>query len=381
MKKFLLAIFFFLFAYMSPALAVENPHKNPNNKIGIHILFDHELEKAVELVNSNGGKWGYVTIPIQNNDRDLIKWQLFMTRAKKLQVIPIIRLATEGDYFNTNVWKKPTPEDVVDFANFLDSLNWPTKNRYVIIYNETNRADEWGGQVNPEEYASLLSFSVNVFKSKSNDFFIIGGGLDNAAPDDYPQYMDQYTYLKRMQEAVPGIFNQIDGFASHSYPNPGFMQPPNILTKRSIASYIFERDLIREFRNDKDIPIFITETGWSAPHITDQMKAQYYQEAFASTWSDPGIVAVTPFLLHAGDGPFTGFSFIDSKGNATAQMQAIIKMPKVAGKPGLSPYVLGIDKQMIAEYPSRDFRNSFNSDSTLSISIFAQDTFKWVMKL
>lgn len=380
MKKVILILFIILF-YPSNAFAVVNPLRNPNNKIGIHILFDNELEKAADLVNSNGGKWGYVTIPIQSTDRDLIKWQIFMTRAKKLEIIPIIRLATEGDYFDTSVWKKPTPEDVLDFANFLDSLDWPTKNRYVIIYNETNRGDEWGGEVNPEEYASLLSFSVNVFKSKSEDFFVIGGGFDNAAPDDYPKFMDQYTYLKRMQEAVPGIFNQIDGFASHSYPNPGFMQPPQVLTRKSIASFIYERNLIREFRNDKDIPMFITETGWNAPHITDQMKAQYYGQAFASVWSDPGVIAVTPFLLHAGDGPFTGFSFIDSKGVSTPQMQAIMKMPKVAGKPDLSPYVLGIEKQLTANYPKRDFRNSLESGSPLSISIFAQDTFKWVMKL
>lgn len=381
MKKILFLLFIIFFVSASKTFAIENPHKNPNNKIGIHILFDHELEKASELVNSNGGRWGYITIPIQNSDRDLIKWQLFMDRAKKHEVIPIIRLATEGDYFNTHVWKKPTPEDVVDYANFLDSLNWPTKNRYVIIYNETNRADEWGGQVNPGEYASILSFAVNVFKSKSDDFFIIGGGLDNAAPDSLPQYMDQYTFLKRMQEAVPGIFNQIDGYASHSYPNPGFMQPPDVITRKSISSFIFERNLIREFVNDKDIPIFITETGWNAPHITDQMKANYYKEAFASVWSDPAIVAVTPFLLHAGEGPFTGFSFINKKGTPTLQMQALMKIPKVEGKPSLSPYILGLEKLLTSDYPQKDFRDSLKSDSSLSISILAQDTFKWVMRL
>ena len=379
MNKLLFLIIFFLF-FPTKTLAIDDPHKNPNNKIGIHILFDHELEKSAELVNSNGGSWGYVTIPIQNGDRDLIKWQLFMNRAGKLRVIPIFRLASEGDYFNTNVWKKPTPEDIVDFANFLDSLTWPTKNRYVIIYNEMNRGDEWGGTVNPSEYASILSFSVNVFKSKSDDFFIISGGLDNAAPDQYPDYMNQYTYLKRMQEAVPGIFNQIDGISSHSYPNPGFMQPPSILTSKSISSFKYERELIREYRN-KDIPIFITETGWNAPHLSDEMKASFYQEALATVWADPGIVTITPFLYNAGDGPFKGFSFLKQDGSPTAQMDLFLQMPKVAGKPSLPPYVLGIEKHILNSYPERDFSSSSELNSSFSISIFAQDTFRWIMKL
>src|SRR3989344_2503379 len=113
-------IIFFFSTY--PAYAVENPLGVPNNKIGIHILFPEEIDQASSLINTNGGDWGYVTIPIQAIDKNLLKWQAFMDRAKTLHVIPIIRLATEGDYFNTKVWRKPTGEDVLDFANFLSSL-------------------------------------------------------------------------------------------------------------------------------------------------------------------------------------------------------------------------------------------------------------------
>ena len=132
MKRFLaitiLIILGALFLCPKPSFAIENPLSSPNNKIGVHILFASEINKAAELVNSNGGDWGYVVIPIQSGDRDLEKWQKFMNDARKLHVIPIIRLATEGDYFNTSVWRKPSEEDVLDFANFLNSLEWPVKN-------------------------------------------------------------------------------------------------------------------------------------------------------------------------------------------------------------------------------------------------------------
>src|SRR5215469_12078387 len=142
LKIRVLMLLFFLCAFfiiVKPAGASENPLAVANNKIGIHILDPSELPAAAKLVNNNGGDWGYVTIPIQSADEDLVKWQKFMDACKKYHVIPIIRLATQGDYFNTQVWRKPNENDIVDFANFLNSLEWPTKNRYIIVFNEVNR--------------------------------------------------------------------------------------------------------------------------------------------------------------------------------------------------------------------------------------------------
>ncbi len=379
--RHILSLIFFLFIllfFTKPVLAIEDPRVLPNNKVGIHILFDHELDEAAGLVNSNGGDWGYVTIPIQIGDRDILKWQTFMDQAREHHVIPIIRLASEGDYFNTKVWKKPQFSDIVDFANFLDSLNWPTKNRYIIVFNEVNRGDEWGGEVNPAEYAEILSFAVTIFKSKSQDFFIISAGLDNAAPEQFPDYMNQYNYMRLMNQAVPGVFSQIDGFSSHSYPNPGFSQPPYVDTPKSISSFSYERELILQYRN-RDIPIFITETGWNAPSISEDTKAEYYKEAFESVWSDPDIVAITPFLLHAGGGPFHGFSFMDTNNQPTKQYNAIEKLPKIKGTPTQTAYVLGIQREAKPFLPSRTFNKT--SDQTFSISDTAQEMFRWMMKL
>lgn len=379
MQKLLFFIIF-LFVFTAGVHAASNPLKFANNKIGIHILFDYELEAAADFVNSSGGQWGYVTIPIQIGDRDLIKWQSFMDRARMHQIIPIVRLASEGDYFNTKVWKKPSAFDIIDFANFLDSLAWPTKNRYIVIFNEPNRYDEWGGSIDPADYANLLSFAVNVFKSKTQDFFIISAGMDNAAPQQPPYYMNEYSFLRSMDKAVPGIFNQIDGISSHSYPNPGFSQPPDLITDKSIHSFKFERELVNELSN-KDIPVFITETGWNAPHLTDEIKASYYSDAFSDVWSDPGIVAVTPFILHAGDGPFKGFSFLKSDGNPSLQMETLLNIPKVKGQPILAPIVLGSEKQLKQTYPVKNFTHYTAYKPSNTISILAQRTFKWMMKL
>lgn len=381
MKQLLLTFSFLvlsIFSFTQSAHAVEDPLASPNNKIGIHILFPSELSEAAQLVNGNGGDWGYVVIPIQSGDRDLVKWQAFMDEAEEKHLIPILRLATEGDYFNTAAWRKPQPEDILDFANFLHSLEWPTKNRYVIVFNEVNRGDEWGGETDPADYAQLLSYSVSVFKSRSQDFFMIGGGFDNAAPNQGTQYINQYTYMQQMDAAIPGIFNQIDGYASHSYPNPAFSQPPSVNTRMSISSFSFERALLNQLTTKK-LPIFITETGWSTDGVNDDLRAEYYIQAFSTAWSDPDIVTVTPFLLRA-SGPFAPFSFIKEDGSHTKQFTTIKNMTKVKGSPLLTKTVLGVQEQI----PSPEIEKKFTPDQdekTVSLSHALQFAFSWMMGL
>ena len=331
----LVVLFFFFFIFPQKLLAIEDPLSVTNNKIGVHILFPSELKEAAILVNSNGGDWGYVTIPIQAGEKDIVKWQKFMNEARTYHIIPLIRLATEGDYFNTVVWRKPKDEDIVDFANFLSSLDWPTQNKYVIIFNEVNRADEWGGGPNASEYAQILDFAVFVFKQRSSDFFIISSGLDNASATIDGQSVNPFTFLRQMNQAVPGVFDRIDGLASHSYPNPAFSKPPDRLDRESIATYRFEKNLLYSFGRKK-IPIFVTETGWSRASVSDDTASSYFTYAFEHVWNDEDLVTITPFLLKAGPGQFGNFSLVDVGGNPNKKYQAVLDLHKVIGTPKLT---------------------------------------------
>lgn len=383
MKKILALFILFLSIFLITApktFAIEDPFAHPNNKIGIHILFPSELQNAAKLVNSNGGEWGYVLIPIQSGDKDLQKWQAFMDQCKDLHLIPIIRLATEGDYFNTAVWRKPNLNDIVDFANFLDSLNWPTKNRYVIVFNEVNRGDEWGGTPDPAGYAQLLSYAVTAFKERSPDFFIISAGMDNAAPTT-SIFTNEYTYLTQMNQAVPGIFNQIDGIASHSYPNPAFSQPPTVNTRMSIYSFSYEKALVDSLSN-KPHPVFITETGWSQDAVGKQNAATYFMQALNTPWNDSSIVAITPFLLQAGNPPFATFSFLDASGSPSPLYTAVANLPKTKGEPTLNESVLAAqttetDFQMKKFIPSP----SQPDKKTMQLALDFKEVFKWLLRV
>lgn len=374
-------MYLFLFQLVPSVYSVD-PLSFPNNKFGVHILFSSEIGDAAKLVNSSGGDWGYVTIPIQAGDKNLVKWQKFMDKARELHVIPIIRIATEGDFFNKKVWRKPIDEDIIDFANFLNSLDWPTKNRYVVILNEVNRSDEWGQDPNPKAYAEILQYALAVFKSKHSDFFIISAGLDNAAANISKESMDEYKFMTEMNNAVPGIFNQIDGLGSHSYPNPAFLQPPSVDTPKSISSFKYEKDLAEKLSN-KSLPVFITETGWSLDMVNESKMASYYEEAFKTVWNDENIVAVTPFLLKAGTGPFSQFSLINIHGAPTLGYKALEKIQKVKGNPKLpDDYIkIGIDNPQSNLIPKKDFLDDPTSKKDSFIQLDTVKTIlKWLIK-
>lgn len=360
------------------SFAVYDPVSVDNNKYGIHILFPDEITEAANLVNSTGGDWGYVTIPIRASERNIIKWQKFMNDCKIYHIIPIIRLATEGDYFIKDSWEKPSNYYAIDFANFLNSLDWPTKNRYVVIFNETNRGDEWGGTPSASEYADILNNAVTAFKQRSDKFFIIMGGLDNASVDINGVSENQFNYMREMNEAVPGIFERIDGLAVHAYPNPAFASPPSYLGTNSIYSFNYENDLILELTG-KTLPIFITETGWSSDKVSIDTQVNYYKNAFSGVWSDKNIVAVTPFILSAGV-PFRQFSFIvDNK--KTNLYLSFLQTPKVKGTPQIEPDVFQKLLPKTTDLSIKSFKDVFTKTIFNKVNKQTRDFLKWMLNI
>ncbi len=325
--------------------ATYNPLSVPNNKFGIHLISAtrDEASPAASLVNSTGGDWGYVTVLIEGKDKNQGKWQEFFNELRRRHLIPIVRLASIPD---GNVWKIPDPGEAQNWADFLDSLIWPTKNRYIIIYNEPNQAHEWGGAVDAAAYAKTLDATITALKTKNPDFFVLNAGLDASAPQQMPSYQDEVAYLQAMNTAVPGIFDKLDGWVSHSYPNPGFVGSPDGIGRGTVRTWLWELQQLRILGITKNLPVFITETGWkhaegmiydfSLPDADTVSK--YYEQAFARAWSSSNIVTVTPFLLSYQEKLFDHFSFkrldgVSSDPGYYPQFDAIAKMSKVAGKP------------------------------------------------
>lgn len=312
-----------------PVIANYNPLSVPNNRVGVHILDPNELADAAKLINSSGGDWGYVTIPMRSNDRDKSKWQTFFTACRSLHVIPIIRLST---YPEGGQWVKPTVFDLVDFANFLNDFSWPTTNRYVILFNEPNHATEWGGEVSPLEYANLLLDAHDIFRTRSSDFFLLTAGLDMSAPSS-PTSLDALEYYRQMTSYQPDWYAHIDGLSFHAYPNPGFTASVYSTTRYGPLSFQYELAYLSRLGLRDSKPLFITETGSLSP-------VDFYTPALTQVWTRTDIVAITPFLLFAGSPDFQGFSLLDPAHTPRPSYRSIFSLPKIHGSPLLANVTL-----------------------------------------
>lgn len=341
--KLFLAIFFSMVIllktdYIQPIFAFNNPLEVPNNKFGIHIIDENDLENAAALVNSSKGSWGYVTMVIREDDRDLHKWQAIFDRMKAFKLIPIIRLATK---LSGSMWVLPKDSETQKWSDFLATLAWPIKNRYVIIFNEPNHAKEWGGTVNPEEYGRLLIKYSQSLKQKNSDFFILPAGMDASAPNSAVT-MDEVNFLKILLKEHPDVSSHIDGWTSHSYPNPGFRGKITDLGRGTLQTFDWELSLLKNLGINKILPVFITETGW--PHQEGEQTVNSYYSAdevgnlifqtSQTVWNDSRIAAITPFLMNYQSEPFSNFSWqIKNKTDFYPQFDAYRSIPKLAGRP------------------------------------------------
>ncbi len=306
----------------------------PNNKFGIHLAQPQyeDLRNAGALVNANGD-WGYVTLVIQENDRDTGKWQNIFNEMRQLHLIPIIRIATGADGEN---WKRPTKDDAAGWVNFLNSLNWIVKKRYIILFNEPNHGSEWGGEADAKDYADTALAFAQALKKTNADYFIMLAGMDASAPQVPPGLVDEQIFLQTVvSEIKPDQFNQFfDGLSSHSYPNPGFVGSPDGYGRGSVRTYDWELSALKSF-GIKDLPVFITETGWDNDQLTAETVGSYLEQAYERVWlPDERVIAVTPFVLNYQGPPFTNFSWqVLGASTFRPQYYQIQSLGKVKGEP------------------------------------------------
>lgn len=330
MKKILtivVSLILLLSSYRT-VFAINDPTALPNNKVGIHIFSEKDLENAEKLVNSNGGDWGYVTIVITEGERDHDRWQQVFDQMRRLHLIPIVRLATKA---NGGTWDIPKEEEINNWIAFLNSLNWVIQNRYIVIGNEPNHASEWGGKVDPAGYATYLKDFSAKLRQASTDFYVLPAGLDASAKNQTGT-MEESKFLKLMVQSSPDVFDSVDGWTSHSYPNPDFSGQSTDSGKGSIKTYDWELSYLQSLKITKSLPVFITETGWSNSVDASQI-GQNLTFAFQNVWNDPRVVAVTPFILDYPNPPFDNLSWEKKDGSFYSYFDTVKNLTKTKGAP------------------------------------------------
>ena len=308
----------------------------PNNKFGMYINASAaQVGEVAPLINSNGGDWGWVLVPMDVRQRDASLWQSIFEACKTHHIKPLIQL------FNNNTCDV-NEMDFNGLAEFFNELSWPTKHLYISIFNEVNAKDYWCEKLAPEEYAVVLNTAIESFKAVNQNFFLMPAGFNSSCRSG-PRYLDEEDYLLRMNAAVPGIFGKIDGWANHAYPQPefsgDFYNPPSWYGVRDqIENYKWEMGLLQRHFGVSGLPIFITETGWahqegSMPkkeYKHSSVTARYFDDGYRNHWlPNNQIVAILPFVWYKTDAP--NFNWRRDDGSFYPQYDVVMSFPKVAG--------------------------------------------------
>ncbi len=302
----------------------------PGQKRGIHLLLDdgrdhwpadvwpQHLQAARRIV----GEGGYVVQLIRLDDLDVGRWQRFLDLCAQEHLVPIIRLAGEYDH-DQKWWIAPPPDAgghgyrgvAARTRDFLAQLRWPAEPRYVVVYNEPNRGDEWSNAPNPAEYARFL---LDVGQALHEvGITVLGPALDLYAPHSNGRliaghrYIDAETFLDEMVAAEPRVFDVVDVWASHAYPldpfrldpsrqvfqidyangasNPRHREPPPGLYNRGVNSYLWELWKLEQLVGPRarELPVLITESGWrhaqtQDPEARDVVHAEVSFETMAA---------------------------------------------------------------------------------------------------
>ncbi|HXK52532.1 MAG TPA: hypothetical protein PLF29_00905 [bacterium] len=321
----------FNYQYYKDAIGNDN-----NNIYGIYVYAEDTefLDLAAELVNSNGGDWGYVLIPFNiSTDRDFEKWRKVFEVLAEKHLIPIIQLnALDLDEI---------PRDTKRGAEFLNFFDWPVKDRYISVYNEPNDSNFWYGKADPKQYAEILDTTIDIFKDINSNYFMLNGALNISASGGNGT-IDALDFINQMYSSRPEVFNKLDGWASHSYPQPNFSGSPYGSGRNSVRAYEFELSYLSSVLGiSKEYPIFITETGWAhaeglsynPSYYTSKRVGENFKIAYEQVWlKDKRIKAVIPFTIWYPP-PFDHFAWVDVDKEPFEQFFEVKSMKKVAGTP------------------------------------------------
>lgn len=293
-------------------------------KLGMHILQTEEITEVRAIFEDED--WRYVTIPLTLEEtQNWRRWQKFFDQAYQQKLIPIIRLATSYDA-EQDFWTIPTRKDIVALVDFLSSLNWRQQEKLVIVFNEVNHAKEWGGKIDPLTYTHILKFTSSWLRSENLNYKVLPAAMDLAASNVFPS-MEAFNYLETMYLIDAEIFEYVDYWNSHSYPNPGFSASPKKTGKNSLRGFDYELNYLKN-KTGRDYQVFITETGWVSSYLINFYLSDYYLYALQHIWSDDRVKAVTPFVMRGSPGPFASFSFFDAEERPTIHAYAVKKALK-----------------------------------------------------
>jgi hypothetical protein len=302
----------------------------PNNIVGLNLARLHQPQYiwvAGQIVNANGGSWGYVTMLLTRQDRDadfaVQQLQQVLDRCYEARVQPIVRVSTQ---FNpdTGIWERPNDNDAPRWRALFEQARWPNRTVWVIPANEPNLGREWGGQVDVPSYARYFEGFLDAFDGQDR-FQVVNAPMNLSNPHRPPLMQDAFDFLAEQMAVSPGIFERLPAWATNSYKIDGIGDGLRFTHR----GYEAELEMI-----GREMPVIVTESGVLHRQGEDEI-ARFFQLAYRDWQSDRRVIAATPLFWDPDVDNHWMFT-LDANGNVevgSATYRVLRDLPRVAGSP------------------------------------------------
>ncbi len=317
----------------------------PNNIVGLNLARRHQpnfIAAAADIVNANGGAWGYATILLTREDRDSMlaayDLQQLLDRCFEARLQPIVRVATRFDE-ETGIWDRPTDDEPGRWRWLFEQVRWPNRLVWVIPANEPNLGREWGGQVDVASYARYLELFTYTF-SRNDRFRVVNAPLNLSNPHQPPEMQDAFEFLAEHMAMSPGVFERLPAWATNSYRVDGIGEGLRFTHR----GYEAELETI-----GREMPVIVAESGLLNRHDEAEV-ARFFVQAYEDWQADRRVIAATPLFWDPDFDEHWMFT-LDRHGKIetdSATYRALRELPRVAGSPEAGPLLGNTDRGVSA---------------------------------
>ncbi len=324
--------------------------ERPDNPFGIGLVGvgnTDQWDRAAELA----GPGGHIKLIFPGMELGMSgppdDWYEAIEQVYARDLVPVVRM--NRPWGQMNVRNLSDDSQHLDYGSYAQSHanvvaglplreGWPI---WLEIHNEPNLCYEWECDAGEgwldqadiaAEYASLLRDVTGALHGLGDGRIkVINGGLApggvgscECGSDDYSGGYTSETFIASMRAAVPSVFADLDGFATHSYPSQGegwgFFEA---YEDCAAGLAYWQKEVVAA--GVPSAPVLITETGWTvddgACGSRDDV-AQWTLQAWQNDWfPESQLEAVMPFQLQ--DAAWDSFAWVQTDNQPYAVFETI----------------------------------------------------------
>lgn len=224
----------------------------------------------------------------------------------KVQLLHMTFWAFDGGSAKYGPWAPPrTESELARWRSFVGDVteHLDGRARYVEIWSNPDSARYWRTGPDPAQYARMLLVSAAAVKEVDPGVQVVSGGVDGDG-----------AYLGALLDEFDGGQPPLDLLGLHVYGDADAMLDPRALYGR-VVDDLDDRGL--------DVPIYITELGFSTDVVPDDVRAERTEVTLDAMNCDPDIDVVSWYALHPSRWDAPSWALLDDDAAPTLTYEAL----------------------------------------------------------